>query len=293
MFGLLTPITYNTDLNPILSHYYMGFCGGNCPSYASLFNPPWIYNNGVGIGNPYFRNSYQCNNFYPSIYALNYNTPIYFGGNYPAINTFQYVYPQTYINTNTTSSNNLTTATVVKTTTHTEVNNFAKNTRETTDFGKELVNTAKKYKNCSEIDGSHKKFCINATCKSEDPFNQEWCTDFVTYVARETYQNQGKTIPDGFGNHDVKELKNWAISENCFIRTSNKSQKGSFIANNIKPGDIMIINENGASHTGFVTSVDKKSGVIKTIEGNRDDMVKEYSYSPNYPDLSGFIRLAS
>ena len=55
----------------------------------------------------------------------------------------------------------------------------------------------------------------------------------------------------------------------------------------------MIINENGASHTGFVTSVDKKSGVIKTIEGNRDDMVKEYSYSPNYPDLSGFIRLAS
>ena len=55
----------------------------------------------------------------------------------------------------------------------------------------------------------------------------------------------------------------------------------------------MIINENGASHTGFVTDIDKDSGVIKTIEGNRDDMVKEYSYSPNYPDLSGFIRLTS
>ena len=160
-------------------------------------------------------------------------------------------------------------------------------------MGIEFVNTAKKYKNCSESDGSHKKFCVNDTCKIEDPLDQEWCTDFVTYVAKETFRNQGKQIPKGFGNHDVTQLKNWAVSKDCFIRTSNKSQKGVFISENIKPGDIMIINENGASHTGFVTSIDKKSGVINTIEGNRDDGVNEYSYSPNYPDLSGFIRLAS
>ncbi|MDY6359250.1 MAG: CHAP domain-containing protein [Cyanobacteriota bacterium] len=155
----------------------------------------------------------------------------------------------------------------------------------------DFVNTARKYSNCNESDGSQRKFCINTDCKYEDPYDQEWCTDFVTYVVKEAYRKDGKAIPAGFGNHDVETMKNWAINNNYFIRTSNKAHKGSYIAENIKPGDIIILNENGASHTGFVTRTDK-DGTVHTIEGNRDDKVTEYAYSPNYPDISGFIRLS-
>ena len=159
------------------------------------------------------------------------------------------------------------------------------------DLGKTFVQTARKYSSCTEEDGTHHKFCINPTCKEEDPYDQEWCTDFVTYVVKESYKKLGKAQPYGFGDHDVETLKNWAIENNMFIKTANKFQKATFIAQNIKPGDIFIMNEDGASHTGFVTKVDKTNGVIYTIEGNRDDMVKEYSYSPDNPELSGFIRL--
>ena len=161
------------------------------------------------------------------------------------------------------------------------------------NLGAEFVKTARKYSNCSESNGTHHKFCVNSTCKIEDPLDQEWCTDFVTYIVKESSKKLGKTVPEGFGNHDVSTLKNWAINNGYFIRTSDKSKKGAFIKENIKQGDIIILNENDASHTGFVTKIDKDTGVIHTIEGNRDDMVKEYSYSPNYSDLSGFIRLTS
>ena len=65
---------------------------------------------------------------------------------------------------------------------------------------------------------------------------------------------------------------------------------GKFIAENIKPGDIFILNEKGDSHTGFVTSVDS-SGGFYTTEGNRDDKVTTHYYNPNYKGLSGFIQL--
>lgn len=300
MFNIWQPISYNTDLNSILSHYYMGFCGGNCSAYASLFNPPWVYNNGIGVGNPYFQDMYQCGNYYPNIFALNYYNPyMYYGGGggsvlYPALTTTSSSSSPSPSKTTTSKS-----STVAKPQS-THISNPVKKTvtnnainRKEVSLGQEFVNVARKYGNCSELNGTHHKFCVNSTCKAEDPFDQEWCTDFVTYVVKEAYRNKGKTPPAGFGHHDVETLKNWAISSNSFIRTSNKSAKGSYIANNIKAGDIMIINENGASHTGFVTKIDKNTGVIHTIEGNRDDMVKEYKYSPNYPDLSGFIRLTS
>ena len=154
-----------------------------------------------------------------------------------------------------------------------------------------IIDTAEKYSYCKEENGSHHKFCINPTCEKDDPYDQEWCTDFVTYVAKEAYQKNGLRAPSGIGHHDVDELREWAIRKGMFIRTSNKPEKASYIAKNIKPGDIFIMTENGASHTGFVTKVDKKTGDIYTIEGNRDDMVKKYKYNPNNQDLSGFIRL--
>lgn len=299
MFGLTTPITYNTDLSPIFSHYYMGFCGGNCPSYASLFNPAWIYRGGIGVGNPYIS-GYQCNNFYPNIFALNYAPqPFYYGSyGYPYFamgggSVIQYSRPvQTPKAVSVPKSNYSTNPIEKPKTAQTTAASFV-NKSDSVNLGSEFVKTARKYSDCSEFDGTHHKFCVNSTCKIEDPLDQEWCTDFVTYVVKESYKKQGKTVPSGFGNHDVRTLKNWAINNGYFIRTSNKSQKGTFIKENIKQGDIIILNENDASHTGFVTEIDKDTGVIHTIEGNRDEMVKEHSYSPDYPDLSGFIRLTS
>ena len=274
----------------------MGFCGGNCPSYASLFNPAWVYRGGIGVGNPYFS-GYQCNNFYPNIFALNYNPqPMFYGGYNNPYLTFGAKSTQYYAPVQTFRSTPIPTGYATKPIEKPKTANITTNTTKSdssNSISSEFVKTAKKYSDCSEFDGSHRKFCVNSTCKSEDPLDKEWCTDFVTYVVKESYRKQGKIIPSGFGNHDVRTLKNWAINNGYFIRTSDKAKKGTFIAENIKPGDIIILNENDASHTGFVTEIDKDTGVIHTIEGNRDERVKEHSYSPDYSDLSGFIRLTS
>lgn len=305
MFDIWKPISYNTNLDPILSHYYLGFCGGNCNQWASHFNPPWMYRNGIGIRNPYFQNYYQCNNYYPNIFSLNYNLQYNYSYYNPWNNIFNYL-PQTQVIQpylapvqlkNYAVSDSVKAQSVTKETkiepdksdnTQVPQMSYQKN-----DLGDEFVKTAKKYADCKESDGSHRKFCINPTCKSEDPYDQEWCTDFVSYVVKETYRQQGKTVPAGFGDHDVETMKKWAINNGKFIRTSNVSQKGNYIAQNIKRGDIIIFNENTASHIGFVTEIDKNNGTIHTIEGNRDDKVSEYAYSPNLPDISGFIRLTS
>lgn len=177
------------------------------------------------------------------------------------------------------------------------INNIQKVNKESTQnsqwqynpaLNNEFLNVASKYSNCCESDNSHIKFCNNKGCNK---YNYgEWCTDFVSYVTKEAYRNKGKYLPSSFGTHDVEELKNWAISQNKFIRTSNKGQKAQFIKNNIKPGDIFILNENGASHTGFVTKI-YDDGSFSTIEGNRNDKVTRYNYSPHYDQLSGFIRM--
>jgi hypothetical protein len=54
--------------------------------------------------------------------------------------------------------------------------------------------------------------------------------------------------------------------------------------------------ENGASHTGIVKSVDRKTGDYVTIEGNVKtqkgiDMVVSVNHSPYESDVSGFIQL--
>lgn len=306
MFDIWSPISYNTNLDPILSHYGLGFCGGNCNNWASHFNPPWVYNNGIGMRNPNFPNSYQCGNYYPNIFSLNYTSQYnnYYSNPWnnifnflPQTQAVQQYLPPVQLKTTTTISNPIKSSPAVnevksepkmQENTQTAQMSYAKS-----DLGNEFVSTAKKYSDCKESDGSHRRFCTNPTCKLEDPYDQEWCTDFVTYVVNETYKQQGKSVPSGFGSHDVKTLKNWAIDTNHFIRTSNKAKKAEYIAQNIKVGDIIIFNENNASHTGFVTKIDKNNGTIHTIEGNRDDKVSEYAYSPNLPDISGFIRLTS
>jgi hypothetical protein len=156
-------------------------------------------------------------------------------------------------------------------------------------LGIEFLKVANKYSNCNEFDNTHLKFCTNSGCNQAN--SGEWCTDFVSYIVKEAYANKGRSAPSGFGTHDVGQLKNWAKNNNMFISTANVGKKAQFITNSIKPGDIFILNENGASHTGFVSQV-HPDGSFSTIEGNRDDKVSRYRYSPDLSDLSGFIRMS-
>lgn len=157
------------------------------------------------------------------------------------------------------------------------------------DIRSSFVSTANKYLGINEDHGEHKKFCVNHGCNE---FNSgEWCTDFVSYVVKESYKDKGLESPHWFGDHDVATLKRKAVRNGKFTRTSGVVDKSKFISSNIKPGDIFILNENGASHTGFVTKVDNLGGFY-TIEGNRDDKVSTAYYNASYKDLSGFIQLS-
>ena len=155
------------------------------------------------------------------------------------------------------------------------------------DLHKSFLETVDKYKDCNEADGSSYKFCINEGCTERN--KGEWCADFVTYVVKETYSNYELEGPKGFGSHDVGEMKNWAERSGYFLNIANKQNKANIIANKVKPGDIVILNEN-ASHTGFVTKV-YSDGSFSAIEGNRNDKVDTASYNPNDTRISGFIQL--
>jgi len=282
LFGIFAPITYNTDLRSLFGGYYSSFYTGYSP-FALPFQRVIPYYGGMNMTYQYINN-YQFSN-YPSMFAMNYASPVYSSGGYstgvsssvPVVSSSSHKAVTNSVKTSSASSSQV----------H-KRSDYSSSDNNT--LAQEFIKVARKYSNCAEYDNSHLKFCINPTCRYEDPRSEEWCTDFVTYVVKEAYRNKGKTPPVGFGDHDVKTMKKWAIDNGYFIRTSNKSRKGKFIVQNIKPGDIMVINENKYSHIGFVTRIDS-NGVIHTIEGNRDDRVKEYSYSPNYPNLSGFIRL--
>ena len=151
-----------------------------------------------------------------------------------------------------------------------------------------MVKNALKYRGLNEADGSWRQISNS----------KEWCADFIYHVIDETYKQQGKSVPKGLEkelppgkpHHRVEELKQWGIANNKYIQTANKKNKGQLIAERVKPGDILILREDGASHTGFVTKV-YPDGVFETIEGNRNDKVCRVRYSPNYHEISGFVQL--
>ena len=154
----------------------------------------------------------------------------------------------------------------------------------TKEFNTALVSNFEKYIGCKEGDKTYKKF-------SSSP---EWCADFVSYVVKETYKEKGLPIPKNFGSHRVEKIKQWGIKNNKYLSTVGKENKAQFIAQNIKPGNLMILRENNASHIGIVTKVNK-DGSFETIEGNVTykgvDSVVRQKYNANYADLSGFVRL--
>lgn len=144
--------------------------------------------------------------------------------------------------------------------------------RVVSNSGSAIVDTAMKYLGYNESNGSYLKFTNDEEIA--------WCAAFVTYVVKETL---GSDTPSGFGSNAVSDLRDWGNANGRYISRSQWSQ--------VKPGDIMIQKENGASHTGIVTKVDP-DGTIHTIEGNTSDMVAERTYKPGssgYNKISGFV----
>lgn len=154
--------------------------------------------------------------------------------------------------------------------------------RMTGNMGKDIVATAKQYVGYKESDGSFKLFTGGK--------NHAWCADFVSYVIKEAYKGNGKKVPSGLNTSSVESLRKWGINNNCYLNTSNTSNKSSLIAKNVKPGDIVIF-KNGTSHTGIVTKVNS-DGSFQTIEGNTSNKVAYRNYSSSYNKVSGFIQIA-
>lgn len=115
---------------------------------------------------------------------------------------------------------------------------------------------------------------------------QPWCADFVSYNLKQTY---GSRLPSFTHISSVNGLREWGEKNGCYRKVPS-SGKASYIAQNIKPGDIMIEKNGGKSHAGIVTKVNS-DGSFETVEGNCSNKVAVQKYSANSPTLSGFISL--
>lgn len=138
------------------------------------------------------------------------------------------------------------------------------------NLGKDIVATAKQYIGYNEKDGSYKLFTNGR--------KEAWCADFVTYVTKEAFRANGKSIPSGFGSSSVASIERWGQKNGRY--TTDVAQA--------KPSDIVIFNK---SHTGIVKNI-LADGTVITIEGNTSDKVAERKYSPNSGKIKGFVQVA-
>lgn len=328
MFDMYSPITYNTNIGPLCLEYLSGgatYGSGFGGGWGNSFNLNSLYTYGSGYVLPgqtnYYANNYSlfsntnwCN------WSGGLTTPSY----YPSYSQYGdgFGYKSLFSNQEWCNwhgkSPSVSSASVspTKEKSQSEKNDDVKTTPEKTKSQKEdnsskinssqkvnsqphkvkreptiregMVKNALKYRGLNEADGSWRQISNS----------KEWCADFIYHVIDETYKQQGKSVPKGLEkelppgkpHHRVEELKQWGIDNGKFFQTANKKNKGKLIAENVKPGDILILREDGASHTGFVTKV-YSDGVFETIEGNRNDKVCRVRYSPNYHEISGFVQL--
>lgn len=155
------------------------------------------------------------------------------------------------------------------------------------DLRSEFLTTASQYMGCNEKDGSWRKISNS----------KEWCADFITHVVNETYNDHGYSDLKGFNKKPnsphmrVEEIKQWGIDNDKYLDVSKTSNEASSIKRNVEKGDIMILRENGASHTGFVQKV-YSDGSFLALEGNRKDKVTTHKYQADDKRLSGFVQLA-
>lgn len=149
------------------------------------------------------------------------------------------------------------------------------------EFGNAVASIAQSYVGkLSEADGSYLQVTGGRA--------EHWCADFVTYVVSKACEQTGKSLK-GFGSPAVANLRAWGEANGCYgsIDGMSSSQKAQWIVNNVKPGDVMIM-QNNSSHTGIVTKV-YSDGSFDTVEGNTSDQCLNRHYSADEARLSGFV----
>lgn len=286
LFSYINPIQYYTDVNSIVWNYYN--------SENSWFTNPirnfgswnlWNlggYNNTFNIYKTNFNNIFLPYNY--NIWHFNNTKSNYLNTN-PFGNINSIWDKPIYNFTGTPEKTNSTTAHTSEMDKETTKNELSEKTTEpktqSSYIGTIFATNAKKYLGFNESDGSFRKF-------SDSP---EWCADFVTYIVNESYKEKGLKAPTGFGSHSVENLKQWGIDNNKYLSLTDKNNKAEIISNSVKIGDILILRENNASHTGIVSKINS-DGSFEAIEGNRGDKVAIGRYTPNDSQISGFVQLS-
>ena len=298
--------------SPVVNNNYGWSYAYGSPSPVVNNNYGWsyAYGNPSPVVNNNYGWSYAYGNSSPAV-TNNYGWSYAYGNTSPTVNTNNsgiYTNEQPATSVNKSSSPQSTAAVpvsspskntqaqpaaatsaksaVVTPSTQTSGSQGAGSSNEDKKFAKSIAQNAENYIGYNENDGSYRKFSNS----------KEWCADFVTYVVKESYAKQGKVPPAGFGSWRCENLKQWAINNNKFLQTAGKLNKAQLISQYVKPGDILILRENGASHTGIVKAVNTKTGAFSTIEGNVEvkngsDCVTTNTYSPYDKEISGFIQL--
>ena len=119
-----------------------------------------------------------------------------------------------------------------------------------------------------------------------------WCVKFLSWLYG---AGQGVNFSDTFkyDNADiaVRAIRQEAADKNVYSPVSHEANE---INNNYEPvpGDIMVLENNNASHVAMVINSDDE--YIYTIEGNADNEVRAKKYSKTgekYNDVSGYIRM--
>lgn len=133
--------------------------------------------------------------------------------------------------------------------------------------------------------------------------SNQWCADFASYNVYETF---GRDKMKSLGFPDAKagsvascSIWNWGKNKNRQIVLRGKNDQKDIIANQVKPGDIMIIcrgtySDNAkdfwTGHTAIVTEVNP-DGSFKTIDGNSSNSVKENNHPTVPKNIVGFVRM--
>lgn len=130
--------------------------------------------------------------------------------------------------------------------------------------------------------------------------DEAWCADMVTTIAHRVFGNKlPEGMPDGRkGGVASKSLAKWADRHNRWLEAPN-SGLANYIAQNVKPGDIVILDRGGASgHAAIVTAV-HSDGTFETVEGNAKNSVKtrtrppkiDQPYGSGTNKLMGFVQM--
>lgn len=109
---------------------------------------------------------------------------------------------------------------------------------------------------------------------------QAWCADFVSSA----YERSGGSP---FGHQSsVQGILNWGRNNpGHFIGSgAARSNPGA-----LSVGDVAVWKQNGRSHVGLVTGVNR-NGTFNTIEGNTSDRVARRTHSFGDRSLTGFVR---